>query len=128
MRKTQLSVLSAAAIIGFGVILAASPAADASPRFTVDNQSDKTIKIVIFNGDDSECRTPAKTKTMSPGKTNTFGCEGNGKGRCKIYPKKDGHYFCEDMMNTCGNDALKVPDKSTFKITDKNGNFSCQLN
>lgn len=127
MRLKQMTLLSVAAL-GVGAVLVASPAADASPRFTVDNQSDKTIKIVIFNGDDSECRVPAKTKTLSPGKANTYGCDGNGKGRCKIYPKNDGHYICDDMMNTCGNDALKAPDNSTFKITGKNGIFSCQLN
>lgn len=128
MRKRQLTVLSAVATIGFGVTLAASPSAEASPRFTVVNDSKSSITVQIFNGGDVLCDAYTKKKSVSAGETDTFGCTGNGKGHCKVILKTDGHSVCADMANTCNSGALKVKGKSTLKITGEDPNFKCQLN
>lgn len=127
MRSKPLTTLAATIAIGLGFALTASPSAEASPRFTVVNEADASIKILIFNGDDSSCDIYAKKKTISSGKTETYGCTGNGKGRCKIVLRDDGRDICTKLGDTCGEYAIKVEGKSTVKITGKDGQYKCAL-
>ena len=128
MRKRQLTVLSAVATIGFGVTLAASPSAEASPRFTVVNNADSKAKVYIFSGGDSSCEIAEKVKTVSSGETDTFGCTGNGKGKCKVSVNVSNEDACSAIADTCGKWMVIVKGGSTLTITGKNDNYKCQLN
>lgn len=48
------------AAISLGGALAVSPTAEASPRFTVVNDTKASIKVMIFNGGDATCDVYAK--------------------------------------------------------------------
>ena len=105
-----------------------SLSAEANPRFTVENSSDEKIKIFIYNGGDQTCTAAAKTKKLSPGKTETYGCTGNGKGRCKVrfFSQVDGE-FCKSERNTCSGKAIKVDGGSTTKISWIGHTFVCEI-
>jgi len=105
----SLSILAIAAVAG----LFSTMAAEASPRFTVTNNADKTVKVFVFNGDDSGCHLEEKVKTIDSGHSNTIGCSGNGKGRCKIYLQQHGEQICKSQFNTCGNRATKINNGGT---------------
>ena len=105
----SLSILAIASVAG----LFSTMAAEASPRFTVTNNADKTVKVFVFNGDDSGCHLEEKVKTIDSGHSNTIGCSGNGKGRCKIYLQQHGEQICKSQFNTCGNRATKINNGGT---------------
>ena len=128
MRSNRLPFSVVATGFALGLVFAASPTAEASPRFTVANDTKTSVKVLIFNGDDMSCDIVAKKKSLSSGKTNTYGCAGNGKGKCKIVVRTDGHDICDKLTNTCDGDAIKVPDGSTLKISGTDPDFNCQLN
>lgn len=127
MRSKQLTLFSAAAVIGLGLAFAASPAAEASPRFTVKNDSDKRVYVEIYTGADSVCSLAEKTKNASPGETDTYGCSGQGKGQCKVGFLAGDKDICKGLYNTCSKDAAKIKDGSTVVITGSEGSYSCTL-
>jgi len=93
--------------------------ADAKPEFSIENQSDKRIKIHIYNGDDSLCATPSKTRTLEAGESKDLHCQGHGKGRCKIEVLSKGKLLCEDDLNTCNSGAMRVKNGSFLIITSE---------
>ena len=119
----SLAVLTLASMVGLG----ASFSAEASPRFTIENTSDEKIKIFIYNGDDQTCTAAAKTKKVSPGKTETYGCTGNGKGRCKVRFFSETGEICKSERNTCSGKAIKVDGGSTTTISWIGHTFVCDI-
>lgn len=117
----SLSILTIAAAAG----LVSTMAAEASPRFTVTNKADKMVKIFVFNGDDSGCHLEEKVKTIDSGHSNTMGCSGNGKGRCKIYLQQHGERICKSQFNTCGNDATKIDNGGTVTTWQDGDKVKC---
>lgn len=103
-----------------------SLSAEANPRFTVENNSDEKIKIFIYNGGDQTCTAAAKTKKVSPGKTESYGCTGNGKGRCKVRFFSETGEICKSERNTCSGKAIKIDGGATAKIT-REGPFVCDI-
>lgn len=98
--------------------------AAAEPEFSVENQRDKRLRVLIYNGDDSLCASPDKTRTLKAGESKTFHCDGNGKGRCKIEITSKGKLLCEDDLNTCKKGAMKVKNGAHLIITsDSDCNF-----
>ncbi len=122
------SVMTAclALVIGIGLILSASPTAEASPRFTLANKTNKSLSVDIYNGDDSVCMEASKTKQLSAGETDTYGCAGKGKGRCKIEIFKGGDRICKSLSDTC-NTAIKVKDDSILYIYKTSSGYDCQF-
>ncbi|MEL6725885.1 MAG: hypothetical protein AAFP81_11985 [Pseudomonadota bacterium] len=127
MRFKQITLLSATAFIGLGLALAASPTADASPRFTVKNDSSKKVFVDIFDGDDSVCSFPDKTKIASAGETDTYGCNGHGKGQCKVEFIANDKTICKNLNNTCSGNVAKIKNNETVRITEQDGKFTCAL-
>ena len=125
------SRLQGALFLGCGgvllVLLAAIPAAEASPRFTVANKSDNKLKVRIYNGDDGSCTESLKDKTTSSRETDTYGCQGNGKGRCKIEIYDGGKKICKSLHNTCGNGAIIMKDDSIIYIYSTTIGYDCQV-
>lgn len=124
MRTKQLSLLSAA--IGLGFAFAASPIAEASPRFTIQNDSNKKVVVDIYDGDDAVCSLQDKTKIASAGETDTYGCNGGGKGRCKVEFTSGDKTICKNLNNTCSDSVAKVKDGATVVITRQDGKFRCE--
>mgnify|MGYP001799265486 FL=1 len=91
--------------------------AAANPQFSVENQSDKRVKIHIYNGDDPLCAEPSKTRTLEAGESKDLHCNGHGKGRCKIEVLSKGKLLCEDDLNTCNSGAMRVKNDSYLIIT-----------
>lgn len=103
--------------------------AAANSRFKVQNDSNERIKIEVFKGNDTECVTEVKTKTVPKGKTKGMGCEGKGTGQCKIRVFKDSKQICKSKTRHCSGTA--VSDKAitvekgwTVEITKK---LHCKL-
>lgn len=101
--------------------------AEANPRFTVENASDDKIEIYIYNGDDTQCITEAKTKKISPGETESYGCTGNGKGKCKVKFFYTIDQICRSNRNTCNGKAIKLDGGSKVKISSDNDTFVCDI-
>jgi len=120
-RSLTCFALSAAAVLTF------TANADASPRFTVENASDDKIKVYIYNGGDVSCKTEAKTKAVSPGQTDTFGCTGNGEGKCKVQFFFDIDQICKSERNTCSGKAIKLDGGSTTRISWDGKKFVCDI-
>lgn len=108
-----------------GLFFAAN--AEASPRFTIENASDDKIKVYIYNGDDTSCTEEAKTKKVSPGITETYGCTGNGKGKCKVQFYFDIDQICTKERNTCSGKAIKLNGGSKTKISWNGSKFVCDI-
>lgn len=117
---THLALAAAA-----GLLFAAS--AEASPRFTIENASDDKIQVYIYNGGDTSCETEAKTKMVSPGETESFGCTGNGKGKCKVQFFFDIDQICKSERNTCSGKAIKLDGGSKTKISWNGSKFLCDI-
>jgi len=124
MRLKHLTALVAIPVIGLSFTLTAQ----ANPRFTVENNLDVTVDVTVFNGGDASCSTPAKAKTVDAGKTGSFGCMGNGKGKCKIVLGIDGDRICKSKQNTCSGKAIKVKGGKTVSISENNdGGHVCEI-
>jgi hypothetical protein len=117
----HLSILAIAATAG----LFSTMSAEASPRFTVTNNADKMVKVFVFNGDDSGCHLEEKVKTIDSGHSNTIGCSGNGKGRCKIFLQQHGEQICKSQFNTCGNKATKINNGDTVTTSQDGEKVRC---
>lgn len=127
MRSHHPTMLIATATLCIGVALAASPAAEASPRFTVKNDSSKKVFVDIYDGDDSVCSIPDKTKIASSGETDTYGCNGHGKGQCKVEFIANDKTICKNLNNTCSGTVAKIKNNETVVITKTDGTFQCKL-
>lgn len=101
--------------------------ADASPRFTVHNDTEGTVKVIIYSGNDSACSLEEKTKTISSGKSNTYGCAGHGKGRCKIRMKYKSDVICKSHTNTCDGKSTKIDDGGAVTVSQNNNDISCSF-
>ncbi len=127
MCLNQLKMLSTTAAVSFGVTLAAAPAAEASPRFTVINEIDKTANVYIYTGADSVCSLEEKLKKAVAGETDTYGCTGQGKGQCKIEIFVGGDQICKNKGDTCKNNAMKVKGGSTVSIAKPGDDYVCHI-
>lgn len=127
MHPNRFTLSAAAAGFAFSLGFAAIPAAEASPRFTVGNKSDSKLKIQIYNGDDGNCTEPLKTKSASSGETDAYGCQGNGKGRCKIEIYKGRSKICKSLHNTCSDGAIIMKDDSIIYIFSTPVGFNCEI-
>lgn len=119
----HVSILAIAAAASFFPVMIA----EASPRFTIKNKADKTVKVFVFKGDDSKCYLEERVKTISSGHGNTIGCSGHGTGRCKVYFQQHGKKICETKFNTCGNDATKIKDGGVITLTQDDDKVSCEF-
>jgi len=95
--------------------------AAANPRFTVESDSELNVEIEIFSGDDSTCIVPDKFKKLKSGKTKTFGCEGNGTGRCKVRVVYKNIRVCGNANKACGGTAIRVKDGKRLVLSDDDG-------
>ena len=124
MHLKHLAALVAALLIGLCFTLTAQ----ANPRFTIENNLDETVDVTIFNGGDTYCGTHAKAKKVDAGETSSFGCTGNGKGKCKIVLGIDGERICRSKQNTCSGKAIKVKGGKTVVVgEDEDGKTVCEF-
>ncbi|MEM9377966.1 MAG: hypothetical protein AAGA72_17235 [Pseudomonadota bacterium] len=120
---STLCAVSAGAFIA----LIGPQTAQASPRFTVTNDTDTKINVYIFKGDDSVCTWEEKLKSVSPGETDSYGCTGGGNGQCKVQFYAKGGEICTSNHNTCSKNATKVKGGKTVTITEEDRIYTCQL-
>lgn len=113
--------------VGALSVLAVSQSANASPRFTVQNDADEKVNVYIFKGDDSLCTLSEKLKSVSAGKTDSFGCTGDGKGQCKVQIYAEGDEICKSNHNTCSKNATKVAGGKTVTVTQTGDAYSCSI-
>ncbi|MFN3212991.1 MAG: hypothetical protein ACE37M_07795 [Henriciella sp.] len=100
--------------------------ADANSRFTVENQTELKANVYIYSGGDSVCSFEEKLKTASGGETDSYGCTGNGKNRCKVQLYINGSKICKKQMDTCSNDSKKMNNGAKVTIsTDRDGKYVC---
>ncbi|MEO1659369.1 MAG: hypothetical protein AAFR51_00165 [Pseudomonadota bacterium] len=108
--------------------------AEANSRFTVENQMDVKTTIYIFSGGDGACNTEEKIKTVSAGKTDSFGCTGNGKNRCKIqiYVNRSSSsgikQICKKQMNACHGQTRRMQNGDKVTLSkDEDDEFVCSF-
>lgn len=100
--------------------------ADANPRFTVQNDTGGKVEVYIYNGDDHYCEYEDKIKTVSGGKSKTFGCNGNGKGRCKIRLKMNNSKICKPNRDTCFGKTKKINGGGAVKVFVEDQEVVCE--
>lgn len=103
--------------------------AAANARFKIQNDSGERVKIEVYNGNDTECVSEAKTKKVPKGKTKAMGCKGKGTGLCKIKVYAKGKEICKSKKDHCAgtkisDKAIRVEDGWTVEITDQ---LHCKL-
>jgi len=123
MLNTAFPCLAIATVAG----LFLTPIAEASPRFTIENNTDRTVKIDIYSGDDTSCLDNEKRRSVGPFKTKTFGCTGDGKGKCKVQFSVDSVAICGKQENTCGGKAVKMDGGARAKVSRQGRNFKCVI-
>lgn len=100
--------------------------AEANSRFTVENQMDVQATVYIFNGADNVCTEERTFKRVSAGETDSYGCTGNGKNRCKIQIYVDGKKICKKQHNSCSDRARKIDNHGYVTLSkDEDGEFVC---
>ena len=100
--------------------------ASATSRFTVQNDTDKKVNVYIYSGGDTLCSIEEKMKSVSAGKTDSFGCTGNGKNRCQVQFYAEGNQVCKKQNNSCYKDnsrKLKNGEKAVITHDDENGYY-----
>lgn len=127
MPKIPVSRLAAVACVLLLPLVIVTLKAEASPRFSVANDTDAKINVYIFKGDDSFCTFEEKLKSVSAGETDSLGCTGDGKGQCKVQFYADGDEVCKTDRNTCNKNATKVAGGETVTVTQTGDSFSCSL-
>ena len=127
MRRSPATAHSSAAALTLLLAMAAAPSAEASPRFTVTNETDTKINVYIFTGNDSVCTWEEKLKSVSAGETDHYGCTGNGKGQCKVQFYAKGDEICKSDRNTCNKSAIKAEGGSTFVLSKDGDTYVCTL-
>lgn len=95
--------------------------AAAKPKFSVENNSNKRVKVLIYDGDDSACAAPDQTKGLGAGETKTLKCNGGGTGRCKVQVLLERKTLCEFELNTCKGEAMIVKNGRHLAVTRGSG-------
>jgi hypothetical protein len=105
------------------LVLAVPGLASATSQFTVQNNSNDTIKFQIFDGDDSVCLQDAKSVNVDGNSSKSISCTGGGKQRCRVavsVPLYDDDEACVESQNitsSCGSTAvINVDDGKTLVI------------
>ncbi|MEM6555765.1 MAG: hypothetical protein AAF642_07825 [Pseudomonadota bacterium] len=119
-------------ILSISVLLcsatAVSPLAEASSRFTLENDIDAKVKMYIYTGDDKACLVEQKTKSVPAGKTRSFGCAGQGKNQCRVTLFADGGGICKGKLDSCGGNAMRVKNKTTITVAHNgSGGYRCLI-
>lgn len=115
------------AALGLVLAMAATQAAEASPRFSVTNETDAKVNVYIFTGDDPFCTFEEKLKSVSAGETDSYGCTGNGKGQCKVQFYTGGDEICKSDRNTCNKNATKMKGGSRVTIAKQGDDYVCSF-
>lgn len=119
-----LSVVAVAVIASLALSLDAS----AVSRFTVTNDTEKHVFVSVFSGGDQVCALEQKSQRVEAGKSETYGCTGNGTQRCrlKFYSAAE-KQICKKQSNTCPNDsARKMKNGQEVVISkDEDDDFVC---
>lgn len=103
--------------------------AAANSRFKVQNDSEERLKIEVYNGNDTDCVSEAKTKKVPREKTKSMGCQGKGMKLCKIKVFANNKEICKSKEKHCSGTAVSdkaiiVNDGWTVEITDQ---LHCKL-
>ena len=128
MRRPPETALFGTAALSLMLAMAAVPSAQASPRFTVVNDTDTKVNVYIYKGDDPFCSFSEKLKSVSVGETDSYGCDGNGKGQCKVQFYAKGDEICKRDRNTCNKNAIKAKAATTITLTGTSGTYECAFN
>ncbi len=120
--RPLISLVSALTIAAFLAPIQAS----ANSRFHVQNDGSENVLVNIFNGDDILCSAEAKHKTIHPGETQSMGCVGGGKHRCKIRVSIDKEQVCMNLNNACGDTTINIKNHAELKVPENSGNCSIQ--
>ena len=103
--------------------------AQASPGFTVNNSLKSDVDVYIFYGDEAYCGAHEKHQRIRAGKTRTYGCSGDGEGKCKIALFVDGKEICQSDHNACSKSMIVMKDRSSVSVRPGNrkDKFLCQF-
>ena len=119
-----LSMFAAAVVASLALSLDAS----AVSRFTVTNDTDKPVFVSVFSGGDQLCALEQKSQRVEAGKSETYGCTGNGTQRCrlKFYSAAE-KQICKKQNNTCPKDSARKMknDQEVVISKDEDDDFVC---
>ena len=111
------------AVIALALAAGLASTAHANSRFKVYNTLGASIKVYVYNGDDTACDSVLKTITVKSRTEKSTGCAGGGNNQCKIgvQRKDERQVICKNLTNTCDSGAIKIPNKATLTV-DKYAN------
>ena len=98
-------------------------------RSQFGNDACNSSFVSIFSGGDQFCALEEKRRRVAAGKTETYGCTGNGKNRCQIQLYAGGSEICKAQRNSCQQDnARKMKNGSKVVITKiEDDEFYCSF-
>jgi hypothetical protein len=105
------------------LVLAVPGLASATSTFKVQNNCNSTIKLEIYDGDDTMCWQSAKVVHVDAYSSQSVSCTGGGKHRCRVavsnstYQDDEACVESQDITSSCENQAvINVDDGKTLVI------------
>ena len=111
------------------LILAAPGLASATSHFTVQNNSNSTIKLEIYDGNDTMCWQDAKVVHVDGNSSKSISCTGGGKHRCRVavsnatYDDEQACVESENITSGCGSTAVINVDDGKTLVIESNYNY-----
>ena len=111
------------------LVLAVPGLASATSHFTVQNNANSSIRLEIYNGDDTMCWQYAKVVHVDGNSSQSVSCTGGGKHRCRVavsnstYQDEEACVESQDITSSCETtDVINVDDGKTLVI-ESNWNY-----
>jgi len=111
------------------LVLAVPGLASATSQFTVKNNSNSTIKLEIYDGDDTMCWQDAKTVHVDGNSSQSISCTGGGKHRCRVavsnatYQDEEACVESQDITSSCETTAVINVDDGKTLVIESNWNY-----
>lgn len=114
-------------LLGIVAGLFSSASAEVSSRFTVENDTDRNLRVRIYNGDDMRCTSHDKQKFLPARGTATYGCTSAGESKCKVQFHISNRQICGSEKNACDKRAIKLEGGTTTRISVVDDEYQCEI-
>ena len=111
------------------LVLAVPGLASATSHFTVQNNCNSTIKLEVYDGDDTMCWQSAKVVHVDGNSSQSVSCTGGGKQRCRVavsnstYQDDQACVESTNITSSCENQAVINVDDGKTLVIESNYNY-----
>ena len=117
-------------LLALSVVEAMVPGlASATSTFKVQNNCNSTIKLEIYDGDDTMCWQSAKVVHVDGNSSQSVSCTGGGKQRCRVavsnstYQDEQACVESTNITSSCENQAVINVDDGKTLVIESNYNY-----